>query len=509
MYGLLALFTVSLFSSTTACAPINIADMTTTTTTTTTAITPQNRRIFTANTGTLIANDIKPTKRVKRSLEPIIVTVVSDEPYDPTKNEQNFKTAESLLTDLAKSQGVVYNEEDVKAKMKKQGGKFAVEYTILQSVDCYSVRNFVVDAKNKTSHFDYATVECDDGKYRFFAAWRFTPSPALGFPPVAISTAMAPANVVVFGSIIEDLTSYTERFPRPGETVFGSGFLSSGGGKGANQAVAAARLGAHVTLLAKVGDDALGEESIERLRNYGVNVDKIEKSSTASTGVASITVDAQGEYKMVVSLGANVEMDESAANRHADALDGADVVIALATVRQAGNRKIFELARKKGVCTICNPAPTYRCEDRSFLQLVDILCLNRMEAQNVSGLHVKDIEEAKEAVKVIQAMGPQRVVVTMGADGCVYSNGNEEPCHVAIPQVEVVDTTGAGDCFCGSLAFFVAQNRRKCRLPDWSQLGDAIKKAALISSLAVTRRGAQSSFLSREEVLKGYPDIFD
>ncbi|WKX97233.1 hypothetical protein Q1695_013138 [Nippostrongylus brasiliensis] len=139
--------------------------MTTTTTTTTTAITPQNRRIFTANTGTLIANDIKPTKRVKRSLEPIIVTVVSDEPYDPTKNEQNFKTAESLLTDLAKSQGVVYNEEDVKAKMKKQGGKFAVEYTILQSVDCYSVRNFVVDAKNKTSHFDYATVECDDGKY--------------------------------------------------------------------------------------------------------------------------------------------------------------------------------------------------------------------------------------------------------------------------------------------------------------------------------------------------------
>ncbi|VDL79551.1 unnamed protein product [Nippostrongylus brasiliensis] len=354
--------------------------MTTTTTTTTTAITPQNRRIFTANTGTLIANDIKPTKRVKRSLEPIIVTVVSDEPYDPTKNEQNFKTAESLLTDLAKSQGVVYNEEDVKAKMKKQGG----------------------------------------------------------------------------------------------ETVFGSGFLSSGGGKGANQAVAAARLGAHVTLLAKVGDDALGEESIERLRNYGVNVDKIEKSSTASTGVASITVDAQ-------------------------------------------------------VCTICNPAPTYRCEDRSFLQLVDILCLNRMEvrngyslifhenllqwspvaAQNVSGLHVKDIEEAKEAVKVIQAMGPQRVVVTMGADGCVYSNGNEEPCHVAIPQVEVVDTTGAGDCFCGSLAFFVAQNRRKCRLPDWSQLGDAIKKAALISSLAVTRRGAQSSFLSREEVLKGYPDIFD
>ncbi|VDL76941.1 unnamed protein product [Nippostrongylus brasiliensis] len=212
---------------------------------------------------------------------------------------------------------------------------------------------------------------------------------------------------------------------------------------------------------------------------------------------------------MVVSLGANVEMDESAAIRHADALDGADVVIALATVRQAGNRKIFELARKKGVCTICNPAPTYRCEDRSFLQLVDILCLNRMEAQNISGVNVKDIEEAKEAVKIIQAMGPQRVVVTMGADGCVYSNGNEEPCHVAIPHVEVVDTTGAGDCFCGSLAFFVAQNRRKFRQHEWCRLGDAIKKAALISSLAVTRRGAQSSFFSREEVRKKHPDIFD
>ncbi|KHJ86384.1 hypothetical protein OESDEN_13869, partial [Oesophagostomum dentatum] len=172
---------------------------------------------------------------------------------------------------------------------------------------------------------------------------------------------------------------YTDRFPKPGESVPGSDFVSSRGGKGANQAIATARLGGAVSVIGRVGNDIFGDDNIEGLRENGINVDGVDKSNTRSTGTALITVDSKGENTTVVSLGANVEMDEKMAEVHAHALDGADVCIAQATICQTGNKKFFEIARSKGILTICNPAPADKCEDRSLLSLVDILCVNRHE----------------------------------------------------------------------------------------------------------------------------------
>uniref|UniRef100_A0A1I7WXM3 Ribokinase n=1 Tax=Heterorhabditis bacteriophora TaxID=37862 RepID=A0A1I7WXM3_HETBA len=221
--------------------------------------------------------------------------------------------------------------------------------------------------------------------------------------------------------------SYTPHFPRPGESVRGTSFIAAGGGKGANQAVAAARLGANVTLIGRVGNDMFGDVNIDRLRSNGVNVDKVEKSTTSTTATATITVNEQ-----VVTLGANLEMDEYAAERHESEIVGAGLVLAQAEICPQGNRRIFEFARKYGI---------------------DIICTNENEIQ-----------------------------------------------HIEVEKVSAIDTTGAGDCFCGSLSVFILRG-----LP----LSSAVHRAAAIATLSVQKKGAQSSYWTKEEIAKDYGHLLE
>ncbi|CAI4232055.1 unnamed protein product [Auanema sp. JU1783] len=309
---------------------------------------------------------------------------------------------------------------------------------------------------------------------------------------------MSSEKIVIFGSIVQDLISYTEDFPRPGESVRGSHFLAGGGGKGANQSVAAAKLHENVVMIAKVGKDIFGDSNIKGLRDAGVNVSHIQQIEEANTATATITVNNQGENSIVVVLGANLYMDADYANKVADELNGASIVLCQAEISQAANRRIFEIARSKGVRTFFNPAPGDRNLDKSILELVDIVCTNENEAEFLTGISADTIDNAKKAARKMQQMGPRHVIITLGPQGVVVLSEEKEDV-VAVAPTNAVDTTGAGDCFCGSFAAFLAKG---------STVWEAAGKAALIASLSVQRKGTQSSYWRKEEIAEVYPNIF-
>ncbi|VDO60212.1 unnamed protein product, partial [Haemonchus placei] len=295
-------------------------------------------------------------------------------------------------------------------------------------------------------------------------------------------------------------TTYTKSFPRPGESVRGDSFQMGSGGKGANQAVAASRLGASVQLIGRVGNDTFGESNIENLRKAGVDISQVEKSDSSHTATATITVNAHGENTIVVTLGANLELDDECAERHEKAISNAAIVMAQAEVSRKGNKKAFELARKHGVMTFFNPAPGVPDTDMSMVALSDIICTNENEAEFITNIPQNTVEDAEKAAAQMITMGPKHAIVTLGAKGVVLaSKGKQEVERIPVRKVKAVDTTGAGDCFCGSLAYFLIGGR--------FSMSDAIKKAAEIAALSVQRKGTQSSYWTRKEIEHELPDL--
>ncbi|ETN81103.1 hypothetical protein RB195_017655 [Necator americanus] len=308
-------------------------------------------------------------------------------------------------------------------------------------------------------------------------------------------------KIVVFGSVVQDLVSYTTDFPRPGESVRGHMFRMASGGKGANQAVAAARLGAKVQMIARVGDDFFGKSNIADLTESGVDTSRVEKSQTSHTATATITVNSHGENCIVVTLGANLEVDESTANRHETALRDAALVLIQAEISSEGNKRIFELAKKHGVKTFFNPAPGDPNMDKSIVTLTDIICTNESEAEFVTGISQNSLDDAKKAAAKMLTMGPEHVIITLGAKGCVLASKGHDFQHIPVKKVTAVDTTGAGDCFCGSLAYFLVEGKHSMR--------EAVVKSAGIAALSVQRKGTQSSYWKREEIEREHPDLLE
>ncbi|VDL71339.1 unnamed protein product [Nippostrongylus brasiliensis] len=315
-------------------------------------------------------------------------------------------------------------------------------------------------------------------------------------------------KIVIFGGVVQDLISYTDVFPRPGESVRGNSFLMGGGGKGANQAVAAARLGADVQLIARVGNDTFGRSNIEGLRQSGVDVSQMELSDTSHTGMSTITVNAQGENCIVMTLGANMELDEESAERHAETINNAAIVMTQAEVSRKGNRRVFEIAKKHNVMTFWNPAPGVPDTDMDMVALTDIICTNenearetcsKLEAEFITGIAQNSLEDAKAAAEQMLTMGPKHAIVTMGAKGVVLASKEEATQHIPVMKVDAVDTTGAGDCFCGSLAYFLVRNEFCVR--------NAIQRAAGIAALSVQRKGTQTSYWSRQEIEREHPEL--
>ena len=278
--------------------------------------------------------------------------------------------------------------------------------------------------------------------------------------------------------------------PRPGETVTGGTLLVSRGGKGANQAVAARRLGAEVRLLACIGDDPSGREIRAALEHEGIGVAGVSTTDRAATGTALIVVDAEGQNAIAVAPGANWELTVEMAERRAEDLAWADIVLCqletpLPTVAWALGE-----GRRRGRVTLLNPAPM-RDEAHALIPLADYLTPNETETESLSGIAVRDAESAAAAARTLRSRGAGTVIVTLGARGALACAADGLVRAPALP-VAVVDTTAAGDAFNAGLAVALGEARA---------LSDALRFASAAAALACTRRGAQPSLPRRDEVL--------
>lgn len=293
-------------------------------------------------------------------------------------------------------------------------------------------------------------------------------------------------DIAVVGSINYDLTVVTPRHPRPGETVLGTTHYSGGGGKGANQAVAASRLGSRVALIGRVGDDDLGTELVAGLAVEGIDTSGIDVAAKAPTGIAVITVDEAAENTIVVSPGANMTLSPDQIEEHREVIAGAKVLLAQLEVPLGAITAAVDAARGL-VCL--NPAPAQKLPDQ-LLDRVDVLIPNRSELALLAGTGVpKTVEEAAGAAQRLSTKGI--VVVTLGAEGALVVDGNGEVTHLEAPGIEAVDPTAAGDAFCGALAHSLSRGE---------PILDGARRAVVAGALAATRRGARDALPSPAEV---------
>ena len=291
------------------------------------------------------------------------------------------------------------------------------------------------------------------------------------------------------GSANMDLVGRSPRIPVPGETVLGGDFRMIPGGKGANQAVAAARLGAEVCFVAKLGDDVFGRKLLRNFRQEGLDPTCVTLTLAAASGVALITVDEAGNNAIVVAPGANAVLTPEDVGRAEAEIGSAGAVVTQLEVPVAVVRHTAELARRAKVPFLLDPAPAQEL-DAELLAMVAVLTPNETEAQILTGVEVLDEASARRAANRLLAMGVGAVILTMGAKGFLLAEG-EEMEFVPSMKVQAVDTTAAGDAFTGSLAVGLAQGRG---------LREAAAFANRVAALSVTRIGAQPSMPTREEV---------
>ncbi len=296
-------------------------------------------------------------------------------------------------------------------------------------------------------------------------------------------------RVLVVGSSNTDMIIRVPRIPRPGETVLGGGFAMAGGGKGANQAVAAARAGGRVTFVGRVGDDVFGGRALADLGAAGIDTRFVFQTPGTASGIALISVDGCGENSIAVASGANALLTVEDLNAAGDAFAAADVVLLqlespLETVEAA-----VRTAAERGVPAVLNPAPARPLDD-DLLRLIAILTPNEREAEFLSGIAVTDESGAKGAAARLRARGPRAVVITLGERG-VYASAPEFEGPIPAFSVRPVDSTAAGDVFNGALAVALAEGK---------PLTEAIRFARAAAAISVTRPGAQPSAPTRAEI---------
>ena len=286
------------------------------------------------------------------------------------------------------------------------------------------------------------------------------------------------AKIVVVGSFNADLVAYLERMPRPGETVHGDRFATSAGGKGSNQAVAAARLGAEVTFIGRVGNDVFAELAYEIWDAEGINRDYVSKDDEYATGVAPILVDSSGENMIVVVLGANSRLTALDIDAARERIAAADVLVTQLEVNLDMVEYALRTAKQLGVATILNPAPAAAIP-QSMIDLADYLTPNETELETLSG----SAGDFAGAARGLLTRDDQTAVVTLGAQGAQIVSGGES---AVIPTyaVDVVDTTGAGDAFNAGLAVALAEGKA---------LAEAVRFANAAAALSVTKPGAAPS----------------
>jgi ribokinase len=298
-----------------------------------------------------------------------------------------------------------------------------------------------------------------------------------------------PPTIVVLGGINMDLIGITPRLPGPGETVVGERFYTTPGGKGGNQAVAAARMGARVRMIGRVGEDVFGPDLVENLRGHGVDVSGVALDPDHASGIAVILLDALRQNHIVAFYGANLRCDSQQLLAAEAALEGADALLLQLETPYEVSLKAARAAKKRGVPVIWDPAPAAGFPPESYASL-DIVTPNQTEAQDLTGIEVTDIPSARAAAEALLKKGAPVAVIKLGEAGVYYSTSCGSG-HVPSFEVEVADTVAAGDAFAG--AFAVA-------LGEGKGLEEALHHGTAAGALAVTRPGAQEAMPSRDEV---------
>jgi len=296
-------------------------------------------------------------------------------------------------------------------------------------------------------------------------------------------------KIFVIGSSNTDMVVKTERLPLPGETRLGGTFFMNAGGKGANQAVAAARLGGHVTLVTKLGNDIFGKQTLEGFKKENIDTRYVFFDNSVASGTALIIVDKEGENSIVVAPGANANLLPADIQKVKNIGEAAVLLMQL-EIPMETIAFVADLAKSNHQKLIINPAPAQKLEDE-FLNGLFLITPNETEAFLLTGIQVVDRETASAAASVFLNKGVQHVIITMGRQG-VYFQNNHIKLKVEAPFVKAIDTTAAGDVFCGALTVAVTE------MMDWEP---AIQFAVHAASISVTRMGAQSAAPYRKEII--------
>ncbi|MET6996980.1 ribokinase [Chitinophaga defluvii] len=301
---------------------------------------------------------------------------------------------------------------------------------------------------------------------------------------------MSAKKIIVVGSTNMDMVVKTSHIPVPGETVLGGSFFMNPGGKGANQAVAVARLGGEVSFISKVGNDIFGKQSSQLFEEEGISTRYLLADAGEPSGVALITVDAHGENSIVVASGANANLLPKDLEAALNEIAGAGILLMQLEIPMETVHFAAKYAASLGIKVILNPAPMNTLTPE-LLQHVHIITPNSKEAEMLSGIPVNSIADARKAATLIAGMGVKNVVITMGAQGAlILEDGRFE--EVPARPVEAVDTTAAGDVFNGALAVALSEGKT---------LAEAVQFACQAAAISVTRLGAQSSIPHRNELI--------
>ena len=296
-------------------------------------------------------------------------------------------------------------------------------------------------------------------------------------------------KVVVIGSCNTDMVVKANRLPVPGETVLGGTFYMNPGGKGANQAIAASRLGAEVTFISKIGYDLFGLQALEIYKSEKINTEFIFTDQKSPSGVALISVDSFGENSIIVAPGASRSLSIEDINKAEEKIKEADIILMQLEVPIETAEFAATIANKYNRKVILNPAPASTLSD-TFLRNIHTILPNRIEAEMLSGIKVIDIESAHRAAKTIGDKGIENVVITLGKDGA-YVKEKDKYAMIPAKQVETIDTTVAGDVFCGAFSVCLSEKH---------SLTEAVEFANAAAAIAVTRIGAQSAIPYKMEV---------
>ena len=295
-------------------------------------------------------------------------------------------------------------------------------------------------------------------------------------------------NICVIGSLNMDLVVNVDKMPKPGQTIIGSNFKEVPGGKGANQAVAMARLNGNVSMIGKVGEDGFGQTLINSLKNDKVDTTYI-KTTKGATGVALITVDNNAQNSIVVSPGANFEVKEEDIDNNIESIKNSDIVVLQLETPLNTIKYALKKSKELNKYTILNPAPALKLDDE-IIKNVDLLTPNETELEIISGVSIETEEDIQKAAQIMIEKGVKELIVTLGSKGSLYIN-KEKSIFKKAYKVEAVDTTAAGDSYTAALAVALSKDKN---------IEEAMDFASKVGALSVLKEGAQSSLPTLEDV---------